>query len=87
MYQAHKFFATRPEIAEQIRSIPSAGAAVQESTNLRKFQREDWFQVNLDVMDLVLEAKFTQHPVLREMLVGTGDRDIVSASKVCTYVM
>ncbi|GJE95770.1 NADAR family protein [Phanerochaete sordida] len=81
LYQAHKFLATHPEIAEQIRNIPSAGAAVQESTKLRNVQREDWFQVNLDVMDLVLEAKFTQHLILREMLVGTGDREIVSASK------
>ncbi|GJE95769.1 NADAR family protein [Phanerochaete sordida] len=80
LYQAHKYFSTRADIAEQLRTIPNASDALKESLQQKQHQRKDWFQVNVGFMDLVLEAKFTQHSALREMLVGTGSRDLVYAN-------
>lgn len=51
---------------------------------MRKLRRDDWLDVNIEAMDQVLEAKFTQHPALRDMLLGTGDRELVEASPVST---
>ncbi|KAH9932398.1 uncharacterized protein B0H18DRAFT_1116047 [Fomitopsis serialis] len=47
LFQAHKFIDTQPELAERIRHLPSARAALEEAGRYRKFQRTDWFDVNL----------------------------------------
>ncbi|KAJ3557060.1 hypothetical protein NM688_g1677 [Phlebia brevispora] len=85
LFQAHKFLPKRPELAERIRNLPSARAALQEATRLTRLRRTDWFDVNLDIMDTILEAKFTQHPSLRVLLLSTGDREIVEASPVDSF--
>ncbi|GJE95754.1 NADAR family protein [Phanerochaete sordida] len=80
LFQAHKFLDARPDLAERIRNAPSARAAREEATKLRQYQRGDWFNVNLGLMEQVLETKFTKHAVLRDMLLSTGDVDIVQNS-------
>lgn len=39
--------------------------------------RPDWERVKIDVMRVALRAKFTQHPVLRDLLVSTGGRRLI----------
>ncbi|EKM52566.1 uncharacterized protein PHACADRAFT_66300, partial [Phanerochaete carnosa HHB-10118-sp] len=85
LFQAYKFLNTRPELAERIRSAPSPREALEEATRMRKLQRSDWFDVNIGVMEQLLEAKFTQHTTLRDLLLGTGEREIVEASPVDAF--
>jgi ribA/ribD-fused uncharacterized protein len=82
LFQAHKFMATRPDLAEHIRCCSTPRKALEEATRLRPYVRHDWFEVNVGIMDLVLELKFTQHPLLADMLRRTGQREILEASPV-----
>ncbi|KAH8996599.1 hypothetical protein EDB92DRAFT_1840829 [Lactarius akahatsu] len=80
LFQALKFVTTNPGLAEQIRTQPSARAARAEAGYHRAQQRADWFEVNIEVMDMVLHAKFTQHDDLRKRLLGTGNRELIEDS-------
>ena len=71
VFQAHKFLSVRPERAERVRTAENPRAAQAEATRMRKLQRSDWFDVNVDIMEKVLQAKFTQHPELRAKLLAT----------------
>ena len=39
--------------------------------------REDWEEIKLGVMLSLLKEKFTKHPKLRELLLATGDEELV----------
>lgn len=80
LFQALKFVPTNPDLAEQIRTQPSARAARTEAGFHRAQQRADWFEVNIEVMDMVLHAKFIQHDDLRQKLLGTGNRELIEDS-------
>jgi ribA/ribD-fused uncharacterized protein len=80
VFQAFKFLDYKPELAERIRKLPSSRDALQEAGRLRRLQRPDWFDVNIGVMELILELKFTQHPRLGQMLLGTGSAHLVEDS-------
>lgn len=71
-----------PHLAEQIRTQPSARAARNEAGFHRAQQRADWFEVNVEVMDMVLHTKFAQHDDLRQKLLGTGNRELIEDSPV-----
>jgi predicted NAD-dependent protein-ADP-ribosyltransferase YbiA (DUF1768 family) len=73
---------TDPALAELIRTQPSARSARSEAGFQRAHQRPDWFAVNVEAMDVVLRAKFTQHEDLREKLLETGTRELVENSPV-----
>lgn len=85
LFQAHKFLSTRPDLAERIRNAKSSRAALEEATRLRSYQRKDWFSVNISVMDEVIEAKFTQNADLKQLLLDTGDREIIEDSPVDSF--
>ena len=82
VFQAFKFMTTDPALAELIRTQPSARSARREAGFRRKHQRSDWFDVNVEVMDVILHAKFTQHEDLREKLLETGNRELIEDSPV-----
>lgn len=82
VFQAHKFMPDQPKLAERIRLLPRSRDALQEAGNLRGLQRADWFDVNIRVMDDVLEAKFAQHLSLRDMLLKTGNSELIEDSPV-----
>ena len=82
VFQAFKFITTDPALAEIIRTQPSARSARREAGFHRGHQRSDWFDVNVEVMDVILHAKFTQHRDLLEKLLGTGDRELIEDSPV-----
>lgn len=82
VFQAFKFMTTDPALAELIRTQPSARSARREAGYHRDHQRSDWFDVNVEVMDVILHAKFTQHKDLREKLLETGNRELIEDSPV-----
>lgn len=59
-----------PNLAGQIRTQPSARAAHTKAGFHRAQQRPNWFEVNIEVMDMVLHAKFTRHDDLRQKFFG-----------------
>ena len=47
--------------------------------------RSDWDAVRDEVMRKALRAKFTQHPALRDILLSTGQAEIVEHTKNDNY--
>lgn len=82
VFQAFKFMDTSPALAERIRMVPTARMAQQEAKKQIRFQRADWLEVNVAVMEKVLEAKFKQHRHLRNLLRSTGSRELIEDSPV-----
>lgn len=73
---------TRPDLATRIRHLRTPREALDEAGRLRRLQRPDWFDVNVGIMDEILYAKFTQHPELKESLLGTGNSELIEDSPV-----
>ncbi|HEY8371251.1 MAG TPA: NADAR family protein [Pseudonocardiaceae bacterium] len=74
-FQAQKFAGT-PH-AERIRLTPSPMVAARRARSRDLPLRPDWDQVRVAVMRRALQAKFTQHTQLRELLLSTGDAELV----------
>ena len=83
VFQALKFMDTNPSLAERIRMLPTARMAQQEAKKQIRYQRADWLQVNVVMMEKVLAAKFKQHRHLRHLLRSTGSRELIEDSPVC----
>lgn len=82
-FQAQKFAGT--EFEEQIRLIPSPMIAARAGRDRKKPFRKDWDAVRDDVMRTAVRAKFTQHPKLAELLLSTGDAEIIEHTKNDAY--
>ncbi|KAI0060208.1 DUF1768-domain-containing protein [Artomyces pyxidatus] len=81
LYQAFKFLDTAHHSrADKIRRLPSARTARDQAGQWRQYQRPDWLDVNVQIMDIVLWEKFTQHPSLRQMLLDTDNRELIEDS-------
>lgn len=63
---------------EQIRQSPTPGAA--KRLGRRVDIRPDWESVKLAVMEQLIEDKFRRHPVLTQLLIQTGDEDLVEGN-------
>ena len=74
-FQAQKFAGTEHE--EEIRLIKSAMTAAHAGRDRRKPLRHDWERVKDEIMLEAVRAKFTQHPELREILLATGQAEII----------
>ena len=74
-FQAQKFVGTPHE--EEIRLTPSPMVAARKARSRQRPLRTDWEAVKVDVMRTALRAKFTQHEQLRELLLATGESEIV----------
>ena len=74
-FQAQKFAGAADE--EEIRRTPSPMIAARKGRSRKRPLRPDWEQVKDDIMREAVLAKFQQHDDLREMLLSTGDADIV----------
>jgi ribA/ribD-fused uncharacterized protein len=75
LYQAMKFFDNEMAM-DAIRDAKTAKEAANLGRSLPGI-REDWEEVKLEVMYYVLTQKFTQHKELKELLLSTGDAEIV----------
>ena len=84
-FQAQKFVGT--PYAEAIRKQPNARRAFDMSRNpkVSRWRRGDWDQVKDDIMLKCLRAKFTQHRDLREMLLDTGERNLIEHTPNDSY--
>ena len=82
-YQAQKYAGT--DIAEEIREAPKPIKAFKIAHAKKAQMRSDWDAVKDNVMRRAVTTKFTQHRVLREFLLATGDRELVEHSSRDAY--
>ncbi|KAL4075067.1 hypothetical protein V8B97DRAFT_1868361 [Scleroderma yunnanense] len=81
LFQSFKFIDDHPNIAERVRNCGERPMlAFDEAHRQQKWVRSDWRQVNVEKMEIALRLKFTQHPDLKAMLLGTGDGELIEDS-------
>ena len=87
LFQAAKF--VDPKIIEEIRQASDIGMrqpkgvfwlANSSDGKYKKEIRGDWFKINLPVMRWILEKKFINNELLKSMLIGTGNEELVENS-------
>ena len=74
-FQAQKFGEGRER--EAIRKARSPSVAAKMGRDRRRKLRRDWESVKVQVMREALWAKFTQHEDLKQLLLSTGEVEIV----------
>ncbi len=74
-FQAMKF--EDEEYREQVRAAKAPKIAAQMGRDRSRPLRADWETVKQDVMRGALRAKFSSHAGLRELLLSTGDEEII----------
>lgn len=82
-FQAQKFVDT--ERAEAIRQVPSPMIAARMGRSRNHPIRADWESIKDDVMYQAVRAKFTQHAGLRDLLLTTGDAEIIEHTTNDSY--
>ncbi|KAG6369588.1 DUF1768-domain-containing protein [Boletus reticuloceps] len=81
LFQAFKFLDGHPQIAERIRTCgPKPIRAFDEAHRHKTAVRSDWSQVHISKMETALNLKFTQHQDLKQMLLDTGDAELLEDS-------
>ncbi|KNZ73570.1 Swarming motility protein ybiA, partial [Termitomyces sp. J132] len=80
LFQSLKFLDVRPDIAMKIRGTSTAREAFSIAQANKPYQRPDWLQVNINMMDIALLHKFQQHRNLKDMLLATGDAELIENS-------
>jgi ribA/ribD-fused uncharacterized protein len=74
-FQAQKF--PGAEYAEQIRLAKTPADAKRKGRSRKHPLRPDWEQVKDDVMRLAVRRKFDTHAELRDLLLSTGEEELV----------
>jgi len=74
-FQSKKFVGTPDE--EAVRLAPAPKIAADWGRERTRPLRSDWNDVKDDVMRQALRAKFARHAPLRDLLLSTGDEEIV----------
>lgn len=82
-FQAQKFAGTEHE--EPIRLAGTPRVAADMGRDRKRPLRRDWEAVKDDIMREAVLAKFTQHEELREILLGTGDAELVEHTPRDSY--
>jgi N-glycosidase YbiA len=82
-YQSKKFEGTKFE--EIVRQATSANKAAQLGRRKDLPLRQDWEVVKESVMMTALRAKFSQHDVLKKMLLSTGDKTLMEHTSKDKY--
>ena len=82
-FQAQKFLGS--EHAEAIRREPSPMVAARMGRDRAQPLRPDWEAVKDDVMRAAVRAKFRQHPELRDVLLATGEAEIIEHTANDSY--
>jgi ribA/ribD-fused uncharacterized protein len=77
-FQAQKYSDT--PYAERIRIAPTPKRAAELGRSRTETHRPDWELVKDDVMREVVRAKFQTHADIRQILLDTGDEEIVEAA-------
>jgi ribA/ribD-fused uncharacterized protein len=80
-YQAGK--ARKPEVRKWLMDAPSPGLLAMAAHGLYVWDiNSDWSKVKFDRMKRVLQAKFTQHEDLKQLLLSTGTARLVESATV-----
>ena len=74
-FQAQKFAGTPRE--HEIRRARTPGQAARLGRDRRHRPRRDWERIKESVMYDVVLAKFEQHEAIRDILLATGDAEII----------
>ena len=74
-FQAMKFENRRDQ--DEIRETKSPMVAARKGRSRKRKLRKGWERSRVEVMRKALRAKFTQHEDLQELLLDTGDAEIV----------
>ena len=82
-FQAQKFAGTPDE--EEVRQAQSPRIAARMGRSRQRPLRTDWEAVKDSIMHEVALAKFTQHADLREILLATGNAQIVEHTEKDKY--
>lgn len=82
-YQAHKY--SDPKLQEWVRLGDTPVEAAKRGRDKSKPKRKDWDQVKDGIMEKALVAKFTQHEVLKKLLLATGDSALYEHTKNDCY--
>ncbi|KAI9101917.1 hypothetical protein DFS34DRAFT_577889 [Phlyctochytrium arcticum] len=65
-------FTSNPAIQSRIRLAETGEMAAKIAQDQAFYCRSDWSKVEEKVIRKALDAKFTQHPILRDQLLATG---------------
>ncbi|XXY73985.1 NADAR family protein [Sorangium sp. So ce291] len=84
-FQAAKFTGTDPAHADAIRRAPRPRDAARMGRDRSRPLRSDWEAVKDDIMRRAVRCKFDTHLDLRQLLLDTGDDEIVEASPIDFY--
>ena len=80
-YQAAKF--DNIEIYEKVKNAKSSfRAKVIAKEHEKEFQRDNWEEIRVSVMEKLMRQKILQHEDVREALLKTGEAVIVENSSV-----
>ncbi len=82
-FQAQKFAGTPDE--EEVRQAKSPMIAARMGRSRKRPLRKDWESAKDSIMHEAVLAKFTQHADLRELLLGTGDAEIIEHTQNDAY--
>lgn len=82
-FQAQKFAGT-PD-ADEIRLAETPGEAANKGGDRHRPLRSDWEQVKDEIMRQAVLNKFAANSEIREILLSTGDEEIVNQSPVDLY--
>lgn len=74
-FQAQKFAGTEHE--EMVRQTASPMVAARMGRERSRPRRNDWDRIRDDVMRQAVRAKFSQHAVLRDLLLSTGTARLI----------
>lgn len=81
----HAFQAAKTDdlaLKEWIRTSKDAAEAKKRgrSAEVKAKMRADWDQIKVSVMEELVRQKFTRHPDLKTVLLGTGDEELVEGN-------
>ncbi len=82
-YQANKFDLDTD--VERIQAATTPGEAKALSRAMAEHVRPDWPLVRESVMKRAIKAKFAQHPQLADLLLGTGQSELIEAARDDEY--
>lgn len=82
-FQAMKFVGTPHE--EEVRNAARPMDAANMGRDRNRPLRKDWEEVKDDVMRTAVRAKFTQYPELTDLLLGTGNAELIEHTTNDSY--
>jgi len=78
LFYSLMFFETRPDIAEEIRTVGSPHEVRYHALRSNAYKLPGWERVQHEVLDEAVYHKFAQHVELRAMLLETGNQMLVN---------